>query len=330
MASSAASKKDQELLKRARGIFKPLPKEPPSPESNPTTPEKVKLGKMLYYDPRLSRSGFISCNSCHNLATFGVDNEETSIGHRWQLGPRNAPTVLNAAFHIAQFWDGRAKDLEEQAKGPIINPVEMAMPDSLQAVKVIKSIPEYVELFKKAFPNSKDPITYDNIAKAIAAFERTLITPSRFDRFLEGDVSALTDEEKEGLKLFMDKGCTACHNGMGVGGHMYAKFGVVKPYSSKDLGRYEITKQESDKHVFKVASLRNVAMTYPYFHDGKVWDLKQAVKIMADVQLGMKLSDKEAKKIVAFLKALTGEIPEEARTLPVLPPSSPSTPKPER
>ncbi len=328
--SAKPSKEDERLLKRAQATFKPLPDTPPSPESNPTTPEKVKLGKMLYYDPRLSKSGFISCNSCHNLATFGVDNQETSIGHRWQLGPRNAPTVLNAMLHIAQFWDGRAKDLEEQAKGPIVNPVEMAMPDSTHAVEVIKSIPEYVDLFKKAFPDSKDPVTYDNIAKAIAAFERTLLSPSRFDRFLKGDVTALNKEEKEGLKLFMEKGCSACHNGVAVGGQMYSKFGITKPYPSKDLGRYEVTKKESDKHVFKVASLRNVAVTYPYFHDGKVWKLEEAVRIMAELQLGTKLSDDEVKKIVAFLNTLTGDIPKEARELPVLPPSSPKTPKPQR
>ncbi|NPB04072.1 MAG: cytochrome-c peroxidase [Thermotogae bacterium] len=327
--AKGSNKRDQKLFEKAKVVFKPLPKEIPSPKDNPTTPEKVELGKMLYYDPRLSRSGFISCNSCHNLATFGVDNQETSIGHRWQLGPRNAPTVLNAAFHIAQFWDGRAADLEEQAKGPIINPVEMAMPDSTHAVEVIKSIPQYVEMFKKVF-GGNDPVTYDNIAKAIAAFERTLITRSRFDRFLEGDLSALSEEEKEGLKLFMDKGCSACHNGVGVGGHMYAKFGIIKPYPSKDLGRYEVTKKNSDKHVFKVASLRNVAVTYPYFHDGKVWKLEEAVRIMAELQLGTKLSNDEVRKIVAFLNALTGEIPKEARELPVLPPSSENTPKPQR
>ena len=324
----SAEDPDDVLLRRAQRFFKPLPDEMPAPPDNPTTPEKVELGKMLYYEPRLSLSGFISCNSCHNLATFGVDNEETSIGHKWQLGPRNAPTVLNAGFHIAQFWDGRAKDLEEQAKAPILNPVEMAIPDSMFAVKRLKSIPEYVELFKKVFPDDPDPVNYDNIAKAIAAFERTLVTPSRFDKFLQGDKDALTTEEKEGLKLFISKGCASCHNGVAVGGGMYSKIGLLKPYPTEDKGRFEITKKKSDMFVFKVPSLRNVARTYPYFHDGKVWDLREAVRIMGETQLGIQLKDEEIDKIVAFLRSLTGEIPEYARTLPVLPPSTPETPKP--
>jgi len=237
---------------------------------------------MLYYDPRLSKSGFISCNSCHNIATFGVDNLPTSIGHKWSIGPRNAPTVLNAALHVAQFWDGRAKDVEEQAQGPIVNPKEMAIPHKDYAVKRIASIPEYVELFKKAFPGEKNPVNYENIAKAIAAFERTLMTPSRFDKFLKGDLNALTPEEKKGLRLFIGVGCA-----------------------------------------------RNVTRTYPYFHDGSVWDLREAVRIMAKVQLNKELTDEQINYIVAFLESLTGEIPKHALELPVLPPSTDETPKPE-
>lgn len=336
-AQKGVSKEDRELLERAKSFFSPLPKIADNPE-NKVTPEKVKLGKMLYFDPRLSKSGFISCNSCHNISTYGVDNLPTSIGHKWQIGPRNAPTTLNAALHIAQFWDGREKDVEAQAKGPIINPKEKASPSPEFVVDRIKSIPEYVELFKKAFPEEKGAITYDNITKAIAAFERTLITPSRFDKFLQGDTKALTKEEKEGLKLFIDVGCITCHRGPAVGGEMYQKFGLVKPYyevikysdpSKIDKGRYEITKNEGDMYVFKVPSLRNVSRTYPYFHDGSVWDLKEAVSIMAEIQLGRKLEPDQIDKIVSFLKALDGDIPEDALKLPILPPSTERTSKPD-
>ena len=332
---------DQKLLKMARQYFKPLPKVAENP-NNPVTPEKVKLGKMLYYDPRLSRSGLISCNTCHNLARYGVDNLPTSIGHRWAIGPRNAPTVYNAAIHIAQFWDGRAKDVEEQALGPIVNPIEMANTKE-NVVKTLKSIPEYVKLFKKAFPNEKDPVKYENIGKAIGAFERTLMTPSRFDEFLKGNTKALTEQEKRGLKAFIEVGCAGCHNGAGVGGHMYAKFGAItdywkvtypyvlkdKPAIKVDFGRFGVTKKKEDMFVFKVPSLRNVEHTYPYFHDGSVWSLEDAVRIMAKTQLGKNLTDQQVKDIVAFLKSLTGKLPKHALEVPVLPPSTDKTPKPQ-
>ncbi|NPA58281.1 MAG: cytochrome-c peroxidase [Aquificae bacterium] len=327
VASTSVMAGDGELLEKAKNYFKPLPKEIPAPADNPTTPEKVELGKKLYYDPRLSLSGVISCNTCHNLATFGVDGVETALGHQFKTGGRNSPTVLNAGFHVAQFWDGRAKTLEDQAKGPILAHVEMAMPNPEFVVMKVQTIPGYVQEFKKVF-GGENPLTYDNIAKAIAAFERTLVTPSRFDKFLNGDTNALTQKEKEGLKLFIDKGCASCHNGVAVGGEMFAKFGVVKPYPTPDMGKYKITKKEEDKYVFKVPSLRNIAMTYPYFHDGAVWDLKEAVRIMGETQLGITLSNEELDKIVAFLNSLTGEIPETARTMPVLPPSTTETPKP--
>lgn len=323
---------DKELLNQAKNYFRPLPKEIPSPADNSTTKEKVELGKKLFYDPRLSLSGVINCNTCHNLSTYGVDGVQTSLGHKFQTGGKNAPTVLNAGFHIAQFWDGRAKDLEEQAKGPILNPVEMSMPDPNLVIERLKSIDAYVAEFKKAFPNDKDPVNYDNVAKAIAAFERTLVTPSRFDEYLNGKTNALTLKEKEGLKLFMEKGCASCHNGVAIGGSMFQKFGVVKPYpyqDPNDLGRYNVTKNEADKYVYKVPSLRNVTRTYPYFHDGKVWDIKEAVKIMGETQLGITLTDEEIDKIVAFLDSTTGKIPENALKLPVLPPSTPKTPKPQ-
>ncbi|WP_461828800.1 cytochrome-c peroxidase [Aquifex sp.] len=332
---------DKKILEMARQYFKPLPKVAENP-NNPVTPEKVKLGKMLYYDPRLSKSGLISCNTCHNLARYGVDNLPTSIGHRWAIGPRNAPTVYNAAIHVAQFWDGRAKDVEEQALGPIVNPIEMAN-DIDSAVKFVKSIPEYVELFKKAFPNEKDPVKYENIGKAIGAFERTLMTPSRFDEFLKGNTKALTEQEKKGLKTFIEVGCAGCHNGAGVGGHMFAKFGAIteywkvtypyvlkdKPAIKVDFGRFGVTKKEEDMFVFKVPSLRNIEHTYPYFHDGSVWSLEDAVRIMAETQLGKKLTDQQVKDIVAFLKALTGELPKDALEVPVLPASTKETPKPQ-
>ncbi len=340
---SAGASEDAKLLEKARQYFEPLPEVAQSKE-NPVTPEKVELGKMLYYEPRLSKSGWISCNSCHNIATYGVDNLPTSIGHRWALGPRNAPTTLNAALHTAQFWDGRAKDVEEQAKGPILNPIEMAMDSPQEVVERLKSIPEYVEYFKKAFPEDKNPLTYENVAKAIAAFERTLMTPSRFDQFLKGDLNALTKKEKEGLKLFIDLGCASCHNGPAVGGNNFAKFGIVeayweatrefvtldKPTMPMDVGKFAVTHKKEDLYVFKVPSLRNISRTYPYFHDGSIWNLEDAVQIMAKVQLGKELSKDQLDKIVAFLKALDGEIPKHALELPTLPPSTSKTSKPVR
>jgi cytochrome c peroxidase len=319
---------DQKIQKQAQAVFKPLPETMPASEANPTTAEKVQLGKKLYYDPRLSLSGVISCNTCHNLATYGSDNVETSLGHNFQTGGRNAPTVLNAGTHIAQFWDGREPDLEGQAKGPVLNPLEMAMPDSELVIQRLNSIPEYREEFALVFKGD-EPVNYDNVANAIAAFERTLVTPSRFDDYLNGNNDALTQKEKEGLQLFMTKACITCHNGGGVGGSMYQKFGVVKPYKNQeDLGRYKITNKEADKYVFKVPSLRNITRTYPYFHDGQVWDIREAVYIMGESQLGMQLSDEEISNIVIFLDSLTGEIPEDALKLPVLPPSTAETSKP--
>ncbi|MCS6957732.1 MAG: cytochrome-c peroxidase [Aquificaceae bacterium] len=332
---------DAQLLEQARKLFQPLPEVANNPK-NPITKEKVELGKMLYHEPRLSKSGLISCNTCHNLASYGVDNLPTSVGHGWAIGPRNAPTVYNAALHSAQFWDGRAKDVEEQALGPILNPIEMAMPSEKEVIERLKSIPEYVEMFKKAFPNEKEPLRYENVGKAIAAFERTLMTPSRFDEFLKGNTKALTPEEKKGLKLFIEVGCASCHNGPALGGNAFFKFGqfvdywkatapyvtIDKPTIPVDLGRFGVTKKEEDMFVFKSPSLRNVERTYPYFHDGSVWKLEDAVKIMAQTQLNRKLTDEETRYIVAFLKSLTGQIPKHALELPVLPASTAKTPTP--
>jgi cytochrome c peroxidase len=292
-----------------------------------TNPAMVELGKKLFFDTRLSKSGFISCNSCHNLSMGGTDNLKTSIGHNWNQGPINAPTVLNACMNIAQFWDGRAKDLQAQAGGPIANPGEMGSTHAL-AVDVLQSIPGYVAEFKKAFGSEK--VTIEEISKAIAAFEETLVTPnSRFDKWLQGDAKALTANEVAGYKLFKDSGCVACHNGPAVGGNSYQKMGVVAAYkaSSPAEGRSAVTGKDADRFNFKVPTLRNVELTYPYFHDGAAATLTDAVDTMGRIQLGKKFSADENAKIVAFLKTLTGDQPNFA--LPILPPSNDKTPRPE-
>ncbi|CAG0985607.1 Cytochrome c551 peroxidase [Rhodocyclaceae bacterium] len=286
----------------------------------------VELGKKLYFDPRLSKSGFISCNSCHNLSMGGTDNIKTSIGHNWQEGPINAPTVLNSSLNVAQFWDGRAADLKAQAGGPIANPGEMAFTHTL-AIDVLESIPGYVREFKQVF--GKDKISIEEVTAAIAEFEKTLVTPnSRFDQWLLGKKDALTAEEQAGYKLFKDSGCVACHNGPAVGGNSFQKMGVVEPYkaSSPAEGRSAVTGKDADRFNFKVPTLRNVEMTYPYFHDGAANTLSEAVDTMGRLQLGKKFSKDENAKIVAFLKTLTGDQPNF--TLPVLPPSSDATPRP--
>ena len=290
-------------------------------------PALVELGKKLYFDPRLSKSGFISCNSCHNLSMGGTDNLKTSIGHNWNEGPINAPTVLNSSMNLAQFWDGRAKDLQAQAGGPIANPGEMASNHAL-AVEVLQSIPGYVAEFKKAF--GSDKVTIEEVTKAIAAFEETLVTPnSRFDKWLKGDKKAISADELAGYKLFKDSGCVACHNGPAVGGNSFQKMGVVAPYSASSPaeGRVGVTKEEADRFKFKVPTLRNVEMTYPYFHDGAAKTLPEAVDTMARIQLGKKFTADENAKVVAFLKTLTGDQPNFK--LPILPPSVDGTPRPE-
>ncbi len=300
-----------------------------SSAKNPGTPAKIALGRMLYYEPRLSKNHDISCNSCHQLGKYGVDNNPRSPGHKKQLGGRNSPTVYNAAGHITQFWDGRSPDVEDQAKGPVLNPVEMAMPNAAAVVKVLKSIPGYVVAFKKAFPKSKDPVTYDNMAKAIGAFERNLTTPARWDAFLKGDKAALTNKEKKGFMLFVMTGCITCHTGPLLGGHMYQKLGLVKAWpGNKDTGRFQVTKNPVDKAMFKVPSLRNVEKTGPYLHDGSIKTLHKAVSMMAQYQLGRKLNAQQVDLIVAFLKSLTGKINTAYIKKPKLPASSSTTPKP--
>jgi len=262
-------------------MFEPLPAVMTSPD-NPVSDAKVGLGRILYYDPRLSANQKISCNTCHPLDGYGAEPKAVSTGFKHQKGNRNAPTVYNAAGHFVQFWDGRAPTVEEQAKGPITNPVEMAMPSNSAAVQVIKSMPEYVAMFQKAFPQEADPITYNNMAKAIGAFERGLVTPSKWDAYLTGNASALTDAQKEGFNTFAATGCQWCHAGAYVGGAAYQKLGVVKPWPNQsDQGIYQLTKDDNDRMVFKVPSLRNIKKTGPYFHDGSVATLEDAIRNMA-------------------------------------------------
>jgi cytochrome c peroxidase len=290
--------------------------------------EKVTLGRMLYYEPRLSLEQKTSCNTCHDLNMYGVDGHPTSDGHKGQKGTRNSPTVYNAAGHFVQFWDGRAADVEEQAKGPVTNPVEMAMPSEKVVIAVLTSMPEYVEGFRKAFPQDKNPVSFNNMAIAIGAFERKLMTPARWDKFLKGDQAALTDAGKTGFNAFQAAGCPTCHMGVYVGGNLYQKLGLLKPYPDQsDLGRYLVTKADADKMVFKVPSLRNIEKTGPYFHTGKVATLEQAVSEMGEYELGKPLTQADVQAIVTFLKALTGEVPAGYIKAPELPKSTAGTPK---
>jgi cytochrome c peroxidase len=304
------------LQQSAKSIFGKLPLIAEN-NANPISNEKVLLGKTLFFENRLSKDNTQSCNTCHNLKTYGVDNLSTSPGNDGGFGTRNSPSVYNAALHIAQFWDGREPNVEAQAGGPMLNPVEMAMPSIKVVISRLGKIESYQKLFKEAYPEDKDPISFKNIQNAIGAFERKLITPSKFDNFIAGDANALTKTEKEGLQLFIDKGCIACHSGKAIGGNIFQKFGIYDDYwkytkSKKiDNGKYDVTKKESDKYVFKSASLRNVAKTYPYFHDGSVANLDEAVKIMGKVQLNKELTVEETTAIVAFLNSLTGELPKD-------------------
>ncbi len=304
-------------------LWAQMPSQVPVPKDNPQTPAKVELGKKLYFDPRISITGTVSCNSCHNVMTNGTDNRPVSAGAHGKLGDRNSPTVFNAAFRSVQFWDGRAASLEEQAKGPQTNPVEMGMPSGEAVVGRIEAIPEYRQEFLEVFGGSQ-PITFDHIAQAIASFERTLITPnSPYDRYMKGDKSALSAEARRGLELFNSIGCTACHGGpmfdgpsqpMGTGFYMKFPLNTDNEYVKKydllaDTGRYQVTHQESDQHMFVVQSLWNIEMTAPYFHNGSVKNLEEAVRVMAKTQLDKSLTAGQAKDLVAFLDSLTGVSP---------------------
>lgn len=315
-----------------QGPFQALPSKAPVPKDNPTTPAKIELGKILFFEPRISQPGTISCNTCHNVMAGGDDGRATSIGMGAQRGKRSAPTVWNSAFLTVQFWDGRAPSLEEQAKGPITNPIEMGMKTHDVALERINQIPGYTALFKKAFPNDKNAVTIENAVKAIASYERTLITAnSRFDKFIKGNKKALNAQEQKGMKLVEEVGCTACHYGANFAGPIapdteghYQKFPqnpnaeIEKKYNFiKDLGRYEVTKKDEDKNMYRVPTWRNIALTAPYFHNGAVKTLHEAVRVMAKLQLDVDLKSEQVEDIVAFLNTLSGEFPKQ--TMPRLP-----------
>lgn len=315
---------ENDLLTQAKQIFTPLPQWMLS-EKNPITPEKVHLGKILFYETRISVDGTVSCARCHPIGLYAADGLKKSIGNYCKVNPRNAPTLFNAAGQISAHWIGNRTDVEDQAKQSVIGPPSFGMPSYEAVEKILKEIKGYINLFKKAFPKDKDPIHMDNFAKSIGAFERTLVTPSPFDSFLKGNKKALTEDQQRGLNTFIQTGCITCHSGPYVGGQMYQKFGIFEPYwkytqSEKiDEGRYDVTKNESDKYLFKVPVLRNVAKTAPYFHDGSVDQLIEAVSIMGKIQLGREITAQQGENLVKFLISLTGKIREEVLIVPILP-----------
>lgn len=325
----------------AHAVFKALPSKVPVPKDNPMTPAKIELGKMLFFDPRLSMDGTISCNSCHNVMFHGGDGRPVGVGIHGQRGGRGSPTVWNSAFQTVQFWDGRAATLEDQAKGPLVNSVEMGMTSHDFVIERLQKIPGYVEYFKKAFPKDKNPINIDNMAKAIATYERTLITPnSPFDKYMKGNKKALSAQQLRGMKLVDEIGCTSCHTGENFAGDQKMGEGNYQPFPqipgskydkmydlTSDLGRFEVTKNPEDKNMWRVPTWRNVAVTAPYFHNGKVKTLDEAVRVMAKTQLGMDLNDTQVADIVSFLNALTGEFPKQ--TMPLLPNTANMTVTPE-
>jgi cytochrome c peroxidase len=315
---------DEVLLGQAKNIFAPLPQVMTS-EKNPITFEKVKLGKILFYETRISVDGTVSCARCHPIGLYAADGLKKSIGNNCKINPRNAPTLFNAAGQISAHWIGNRTDVEDQARQSVIGPPSFGMPSHEAVEKKLKEIRGYGELFKKVFPGERDPITVDNLAKAIGAFERTLVTPSHFDSFLKGDIAALNEQAKRGLRTYMEAGCIMCHFGPYLGGQMYQKSGISEPYwkyaksEPIDQGRYVVTKNEADKYVFKVPIHRNVAKTAPYFHDGSIDKLEDAVWVMGKIQLGKDLNKFQVEEIVTFLKSLTGKISEDALKLPILP-----------
>ena len=322
--ASLASQGDEDLLKQAKQIFAPLPQVMLS-DKNPITPEKAKLGKMLFYESRISVDGTVSCTKCHPIGLYAADGLRKSIGNNCKFNPRNAPTVLNAAGQISAHWIGNRVDVEDQAKQSVIGPPSFGMPSYEAVESKLKGIKGYIDLFKEAFPGESNPVTVDNFAKAVGSFERTLVTPSRFDSFLKGNAAALREQEKKGLKTYIEAGCIMCHSGPNAGGQTYQKFGIVEPYwkytksEPIDEGRYLVTKNEADKYVFKVPIHRNVVNTSPYFHDGSVEKLEDAVWIMGKIQLGKDLNQSQVGEIVTFLRSLTGQIPEDALRVPLLP-----------
>ena len=324
--ASAAGNAEDSLLAQARALFNPLPKNMATPQY-PATPARVALGRKLYFDPRISLDGTVSCSRCHQVSLYGTDALAKSIGVKDRTNPRNAPTILNAALELAAHWRGDRKNVEDQATQALVGPPSFGEPDYATAMDRLRAIPGYASLFAKAFPGEKDPVTPKNWGIAIGAYERTLVTPSPFDTYLGGNTKALSTLAQSGLRKFISTGCAGCHNGVGVGGGMFQKFGVFEDYWKEtgsteiDKGRYDVTGKAADMYVFKVPSLRNVAMTPPYFHDGSVATLPQAVRVMAKVQLDKVLGDQDARAIVAFLDSLTGRLPADFREPPVLPPA---------
>jgi cytochrome c peroxidase len=320
----AAAPDDEALLKQSQALFKPLPKDMGTAEY-PITPERVALGRLLFFDPRISLDGTVSCSKCHQPYLYGTDALAKPVGVKDRQNPRNAPTVLNAALQLAAHWRGDRVNVEDQATKALIGPPSFGQPDFQAAMAKIKAIPRYPEMFRQAFPADKEPITPENWGKAIGAYERTLVTPSQFDAYLAGNIEALTPSARVGLRKFIDTGCTACHSGAGVGGGMYQKFGLVEDYWKEthsqviDKGRSDVTNNPTDLYLFKVPSLRNVAMTPPYFHDGSVATLPEAVRVMGKVQLGKDLSKQDVDAIATFLGSLTGRLPRDYETVPELP-----------
>jgi len=328
----SADDSQQALLERARQLFKPLPADASTPE-RPLTAERVALGKALFFEPRVSSDGAVSCAKCHQPTLQGTDALPTSIGNHGKVLPRNAPTVFNTALQFVQHYGGNRKDVEEQAVKALISPLAYGNADYAAAEAKLRAIPGYRLMFEKAFPGEAEPMNGENWGKAIGAYERVLLTPAPFDRYLAGDTNALKPQAQRGLDKFISFGCAGCHNGVTVGGQMFQKFGVTQDYwtltgskevelfKGRDKGRFQDTKSEADAFIFKVQQLRNVAVTPPYFHDGSVAELKDAVRIMAKLQLGRDLSADEIADIVAFLESLTGEVPAEFANAPNLPPA---------
>jgi cytochrome c peroxidase len=321
---TVAAAQDTELLKQAQELFQPLPKDMATAEF-PITRERVELGRSLFFDPRLTIDANMSCSSCHQPAFYGTDALPKPMGVKQRPHPRHVPTNLNSGTSFVIHWRGDRTNLEDQVFQALTSPITSGQPDDKIVIDRLVRIPGYAPLFKAAFPDEPQPMTLRNIAKAIGAYERTLVTPSPFDAYLAGNQEALSPAARTGLEKFINTGCVACHNGVGVGGGMYRKFGVVEDYwkatgsDPVDKGRADVTKDPDDLYVFRVASLRNVAMTPPYFHDGSVATLPEAVKVMARVQLGVTLTDADTRDIVAFLESLTGELPANFATAPVLP-----------
>jgi cytochrome c peroxidase len=324
VGSALAAGGDEELIGKAKQIFGPLPSSMPS-EQNPITPAKVRLGKVLFFELRISSDGTVSCAKCHPISLYAADGLKKALGNHCKENPRNSPTIFNAASQISEHWIGNRTSVEDQAKQALVGPPAFGMPSYESVERILKGMKGYRALFQEAFPGEKDPVTVENLAKAVGAFERTLMTPAPFDDFMRGNAGALTDPQKRGLNAFLDAGCITCHFSPYVGGQVYQKFGVFEPYAkyteSKpiDEGRFAVTRSEADRFFFKVPVLRNVAMTRPYFHDGSVDQLERAVWIMAKIQLGRELEKRQSSDIVAFLAALTGRIPEDALLAPISP-----------